>query len=298
MNLNDYQFEAQETDRVLGGVNSQNGIDLTVPLLGIAAKAGELLSEYMKHLRDGDSHLLFKPRIAEQLGDLLWYTANVAQRFDLKLSDVASQNLRKTKDMWLSPEFLGVNFDENFIENESFPRKFEVELKEDFTFDTKKVSVYIDGKPLGDKLTDNAEDPDGYRFHDIFHLSYVAILGWSPVVRKLLNRKRRSDKKIDEVQDGGRAQVIDEAISALVFEYARSHNWLQGVNELDYRLLRTIKDLTSVLEVKHREVNEWQKAILLGFDIWREVLSNRGGRILVDLDAKNLIYLGPSNSEI
>jgi hypothetical protein len=100
------------------------------------------------------------------------------------------------------------------------------------------------------------------------------------------------------VQDGGRAQVIDEAISALVFEYARSHNWLQGVNELDYRLLRTIKDLTSVLEVKHREVNEWQKAILLGFDIWREVLSNRGGRILVDLDAKNLIYLGPSNSEI
>jgi len=42
-------------------------------LLGLAGEAGTLLSEYKKHLRDGDAHQLHKERVAEELGDLLWY---------------------------------------------------------------------------------------------------------------------------------------------------------------------------------------------------------------------------------
>ena len=42
------------------------------------------------------------------------------------------------------------------------------------------------------------------RFHDIFHLSYAAILGWSPTVRALLRCKRKSDPRVDEVEDGGK----------------------------------------------------------------------------------------------
>jgi hypothetical protein len=118
------------------------------------------------------------------------------------------------------------------------------------------------------------------------------VLGWSPVIRKLLKRKRRDKPLVDEVQDGGRAQVIDEGVAALVFDYAKGHNWLEGVADLDYQLLRTIKGVTSLLEVRERSMGEWQRAILLGFEVWRQVLKTDGGRILVDLDAKDLKYLG------
>lgn len=293
MDFNFYQQEAQKTDRVPGRKNEQTGADLVVPLLGLAGETGELLSEYKKHLRDGHSHLLFKKRIAEELGDLLWYVANVAEKFDLELDDIAQGNLRKTQDRWGNQDSSALILDAEFADHERLPRKFEVELIEVVVKGVKKIRVSVNGKQIGDELTDNADDPDGYRFHDVFHLGYVAVLGWSPVIRKLLKKKRKSTPKIDEVQDGGRAQVIDESIAALVFDYAREHNWLNGVSDLDYQLLRTIKGITSLLEVKHRMMGEWQRAILLGFEVWRQVLATEGGRILVDLDAKDLKYLGP-----
>lgn len=293
MNLNVYQQEAQKTDRVPGHQKNQTGTDVIVPLLGLAGETGELLSEYKKHLRDGDSHQLFKDRVAEELGDLLWYIANVATKFGLTLEDIASINLRKTQDRWGDQDSSSVNFDAGYDAHESFPRRFEVELSEVLVKGKKKIRARIDGKKIGDDLTDNADDPDGYRFHDVFHLAYVAVLGWSPVIRKLLKRKRKSRVDIDEVQDGGRAQVIDEGVAALVFEYAKGHKWLEGVSELDYHLLRTIKGITSLLEVRKRSMGEWQRAILMGFKVWREVLANEGGRILVDMDAKDLKYLGP-----
>ncbi|MFX5743284.1 pyrophosphatase, partial [Acinetobacter baumannii] len=58
---------------------------------------------------------------------------------------------------------------------------------------------------VGDRLTDNAAEPDDYRFHDVFHYAYIAVLGWSPVIRSLLRLKRKSVPKIDEVDDGARA---------------------------------------------------------------------------------------------
>ena len=295
MNFNDYQRDAQKTDRVPGRKNIQSGNDVIVPLLGLAGETGELLSEYKKHLRDGNSHLLFKNRISEELGDLLWYVANVAEKFDLKLDDIANQNLEKTQNRWGAQNSSFENFDAGFKISESFPRQFEVELREVTVNNRKKIRLLVNGEKIGDELTDNADDPDGDRFHDVFHLGYVAVLGWSPVFRKLLSKKRRSVPTIDEVQDGGRAQVIDEAVSALVFDYAKEHDWLKNVTYLDYQLLRTIKGITSLLEVKQRKMGEWQQAILLGFEVWRQVHANEGGRIHVDLDKKNLKYLGPSN---
>ena len=36
---------------------------------------------------------------------------------------------------------------------------------------------------LGDRLTDNHLPEDDYRFHDVFHLAFAAVLGWSPTTR-------------------------------------------------------------------------------------------------------------------
>lgn len=291
MELNDYQHRAQETDRVPKGFGDGSGEDLMVPFLGLAGEAGGLLTEYKKHLRDGKAHILFPERVREELGDILWYLANIASKFNLSLDDVAEANLQKTRDRWSGQRTLPLPFDNTALEAEQFPRRFVVELQEVMVDGKQKIRGFMDGKPLGDDLTDNAYDPDGYRFHDVFHLGYVSVLGWSPVIRKLMGRKRRSDEVKDEVEDGGRAQVVDEAVAALVFEYARKHKWLAGVNHLDYELLETVKGLTAHLEVRTRTMKDWQDAILSGFEVWRQVRSANGGKIEVDMDARRITFL-------
>ena len=97
MDFNRYQKEALRTDRVPLRDNADEVLSLVVPMLGLAGEAGQLLSEYKKHLRDGEAHRLFKERVSEELGDLLWYIANVASKFGLELDEVAAANLAKLK---------------------------------------------------------------------------------------------------------------------------------------------------------------------------------------------------------
>jgi hypothetical protein len=68
MDLNSYQTIAKQTDQVPARGDVTIGTDIIVPLLGLAGETGELLSEYKKQLRDGDSHQLFRERVAEELG--------------------------------------------------------------------------------------------------------------------------------------------------------------------------------------------------------------------------------------
>ena len=218
MDFNNYQKEALRTDRV----PADDDASLIVPMLGLAGETGQLLSEYKKHLRDGEAHRLFKERVSEELGDLLWYISNVASKFDLSLSDIAAANLVKVKHRWASERPEPLIFDAELPDGERLPRRLEVELI-DVDEDTRRqVQIVLDGKPFGAELTDNAYDPDGYRFHDVFHFAYAAVLGWSPITRGLLRRKRKSRPLLDEVEDGGRAAVIEEGVVALAFDYCPS----------------------------------------------------------------------------
>ncbi len=296
MDFNSYQQQALRTDRVPARDGADDATSLIVPMLGLAGETGQLLSEYKKHLRDGEAHRLFKERVSEELGDLLWYIANVASKFDLALSDIAAANLAKVKERWSTERVEPLSFDAELPEGECLPRQFEVELIDVEGDARQRVRVLINGMPFGAELTDNAYDPDGYRFHDVFHFAYAAVLGWSPITRALLRRKRKSRPLLDEVEDGGRAAVIEEGIAALAFDYARRHRMLEGVAALDFQLLRTVKDMTSHLEVRQCTTGEWEQAILQGFQIWRAVLAARGGRLAVDLDARRIAYLGPGST--
>ena len=71
MELRAYQIESLRTDQVPSDGGGDIAASLVVPMLGLAGETGQLLSEYKKHLRDGDAHRLFKERVAEELGDLL-----------------------------------------------------------------------------------------------------------------------------------------------------------------------------------------------------------------------------------
>ena len=249
MDFTEYQTNAVKTDQV-GADDERSKL---VPLLGLAGEVGTLLSEYKKYLRDGGAHERFHDQVAEDLGDLLWYIANVATKFDLDLGQVASSNLEKVRGRWpvkaseaqanLFDNSRDHLLDELYPEHEQLPRFFEVTFEEFQTGDSITVVIERDGSPIGDALTDNAPEDDGYRFHDVFHLSYAAVLGWSPIIRKLLKVKRKSEEKADEVEDGPRARIIEELISQLVFQYAREHNFLDGIKTLDYHLLKTIHSL-------------------------------------------------------
>jgi hypothetical protein len=158
-----------------------------------------------------------------------------------------------------------------------------------------RITLTIDGIQAGDPLQDNAYDEDGYRFHDVFHLAHAAKLGWSPILRgKLLkpSRKRHSKPDVDEVEDGGRAIVIDEAIVAYVWEYARRHRFLEGVTTVDYPILKTIRQLTDGLEVAARTAHDWEEAILAGYRIFRAVRARKGGMLAVDLPARSIDLIG------
>jgi len=288
MRLDEYQALAQETDQY--STSSDNWI--LIPLLGLVGEAGALVSEYKKLLRDGDAHVMFRDQVKEELGDLLWYIANLATKYHLSLSLIAQNNLAKAKDRFIPPKDPPELFDVDFPEAEQLPRSFELTLAER-TLDGQQRVVLLDssGEPVGNSLTDNAYDDDGYRYHDVFHLAYAAILGWSPVTRKILGKKRKSNQTVDEIEDGGRARVIEEAIAAAAYEYASRHHFLEGANRIDWELLRSIKRLTANWEVAARGTAEWEKAILTGFEVWRKVRTSNGGCIRGDLQKRSFTYV-------
>jgi NTP pyrophosphatase (non-canonical NTP hydrolase) len=282
--LSEYQKAALRTDQ-------QPGADLkavTIALLGLAGETGSVATEYKKQLRDGPAHHTAKIRIREELGDVLWYLADLCEKFGLDLDDVAVANLHKVADRWRESPHIDA-FDRDYPKGERLPRQARFDLQLRTLDDGRLVSVMsCDGTPVGDPLTDAARVEDGYRFHDAFHLAYLAVLGWSPVMQALLRRKRKSDPTTDEAEDGGRAIAIEEGVSALVFAYASSHNYLEGITRLDQQLLDTIRMLVAGLEVSVLRSADWERAILTGFDVWRTLTAAGGGTIHLDTDTRIL----------
>jgi hypothetical protein len=140
--------------------------------------------------------------------------------------------------------------------------------------------------PCGNVLGDNAYGDDGYRYHDAFHLAYLSVLGWSPVQRALLHRKRKATPQVDDVEDGGRAIAIEEGIAAFVFEAATRASFFDGVSHVDSEILRLCRRITANLEVGICTDLEWERAILDGFRVWRLLREHGHGSVQCDLDAR------------
>lgn len=293
--LDAYQRAAQRTDQIPVGA-THHGDPRLVPLLGIVGEVGTLLAGYKKHLRDGDAYELFDDNVEEELGDVLWYLANAAEKWNLSLSTLAARNLAKTADRWRDtgrPRRRRPNehLDASFIRGQRLPRTFEVAIVpgDDSSGPEAKIEVWWKGHRRADSLGDNTYDDSGYRFHDAFHLANAAVLGWSPVARaKIFDCKRKADGVVDTVEDGGRAIVIEEGIAAYLFAYARRHNFLAGVESIDFDVLKTVRLLTGDLEVSRRPLWEIEDAILQGFAVWRELRTRGSGRIIGDLGKRSV----------
>jgi NTP pyrophosphatase (non-canonical NTP hydrolase) len=289
MDFTQYQVASARTDNL---PSKDSNAALMVFLLGLAGEAGSLLTLYKKKLRDGDAYQAVKENIAEELGDVLWYAAAIARTAGLDFNEIAQLNLQKTADRWTQACALSsFSFDEGYPAKERLPRRFTADFRDSGESSGWRVAVMIDGTQVGDELTDNSYENDGYRFHDVFHLAFATMLGWSPVLRANLKRKRKSNPKVDEVEDGGRAIAIEEGLSALIFANAEKHSFFEGVHTLDWSLLRTCHEMSKDQEVGIRSLYEWEQAILKGYEAWRGIVKSRGGKIECDMRNRTFRFI-------
>ena len=171
--------------------------------------------------------------------------------------------------------------DREFPPGERLPVTMEVSIREN---PPGTAVMDVDKVRTGDPLTDNNYREDGYRFHDVFHLANIAHLGWSPVHRALMRRRRRSDPRTAIVEDGRRAISLEEGLTALLFSYASRRRFLEGATGLEPQMLRTIREMTERYEVNVRTRDDWTDAVLEGYRIWRLVREWKGADLTVRQD--------------
>ncbi len=91
MDLSEYQRESRRT------AEYPREAWLAYPALGLAGEAGEVAEHAKKAIRDDSGKISDERRAAmsKELGDVLWYAAQLASELELSLDDIAKQNLEK-----------------------------------------------------------------------------------------------------------------------------------------------------------------------------------------------------------
>jgi len=92
MRISEYQELSRRTATYPGA-----GDNIVYPTLGLAGEAGEVAEKVKKLLRDDGGVLSDERRaaLAGELGDVLWYVAQVATEAELDLEQIAQGNLDK-----------------------------------------------------------------------------------------------------------------------------------------------------------------------------------------------------------
>ena len=181
-------------------------------------------------------------------------------------------------------------FDENFGINEQLPRTFTVSFEE-VGNTPKLVKVKLNNLQLGDIISDNSYKNDFYRYHDIFHYTFATMLSWSPCSRAMMKRKRKSNLQIDDIEDGARATITEEAISLILFNEAKRKKLFTTHNKtVNKSTLRIIKQMTNTFEVKVRTEKEWEQAILKGYEVFRLLIENNGGKVFFNMKERKIKY--------
>jgi NTP pyrophosphatase (non-canonical NTP hydrolase) len=90
-----YQEQARET-----AIYPHLGGNLYYPVLGLCGEAGEVAEKVKKIYRD-DNGIVTDAKteeIAKELGDVLWYVANVCCELNISMSKVALLNIAKLRE--------------------------------------------------------------------------------------------------------------------------------------------------------------------------------------------------------
>ena len=91
MDLSEYQQISRRT------AEYPRGAWLAYPALGLAGEAGEVAEHAKKAIRDDGGSVSDerKDAMSKELGDVLWYVAQLASELGLGLEEIAQENLAK-----------------------------------------------------------------------------------------------------------------------------------------------------------------------------------------------------------
>jgi len=92
MDFAEYQIKSRKTAKY-----PSIGHGIIYPTLGLANEAGEVAGKVKKIFRDKDGLIgeVEREALKSELGDVLWYLAQVCTEVDLSLDDVAEYNIKK-----------------------------------------------------------------------------------------------------------------------------------------------------------------------------------------------------------
>jgi NTP pyrophosphatase (non-canonical NTP hydrolase) len=213
---------------------------------------------------------------------------HAVQASEVSFAEIVRSNLAKVCGRFLRPEPSTLpTFDLDLTNDERLPLEFEIVIKEKRNGQS---AMQWNGVFLGDPLTDNIIDRDGYRFHDVFHFAHAAVLHWSPTFRALIKHKRKSLPLVDEGQDGGRAIVVEEGVTAWIFSRAKLLNFFERQTSVSFDLLKTVSQFVRGYEVEACPLKLWEDAILQGYEVFRMVRANNGGVVIGSRTNRRIAY--------
>ena len=253
--LNDSSI-SEEDKEILKDNRLENELEIVYELFKISSEILEKGIDFKKRS--------FLEKNIWKILKIIFYVIN---KNNLSKKELFENNIKKNMLLWVNPDKIYFR-DKDYSLHEQLPRKAQIEF---IKISDKKIIMRMNNRNLGDHLDDNSSIEDFYRFHDIFHWSYVAFLGWSPVLRALLKAKRKSKFTIDHEQDGARAVILEESISLQIFKYAQKNNFFEGINFVEFNLLKSIRNLTQGLEVENVTHLEWEHTIKAGFKVFRKM---------------------------
>jgi NTP pyrophosphatase (non-canonical NTP hydrolase) len=94
MRLNQYQRDASRT----ADVTKKATFRAMIAGLGLAGETGEVVEHIKKWV--GHGHDLDVDKVKKELGDVLWYIAELATVMDLSMEEIARANIRKLEERY------------------------------------------------------------------------------------------------------------------------------------------------------------------------------------------------------
>ena len=249
-------------------------------LLQLAREVGLLVIDH-----EAGRPMANQSALAGRLMAIMRTLIQAANEAGVTLEAAAIKNLNKIFDRWPRERVYPALLDESAVSEEQLPRDLCIDVFERKIRDQTYVFQRCNGLNIGDRLTDNAMTADDYRFHDVFHYAYVAVLSWSPVIRALFRLKRKSDPHVDEAQDGARATLIEEGVTTWIFGQAIELEFFANVKagELPFSMLKHVRQFVAGYEAEQCPLWLWEEAILQGYGAFRFLREHRRGRLHIDM---------------
>lgn len=100
----------------------------------------------------------------------------------------------------------------------------------------------------------------------------------------------KSQKAVDENEDGARANLIEEGLTTWIFETAKRHNFFANTPKLGFDLLKSVKQFVRGYEAENLPMWLWESAILQGYAVFRSLQEKRCGVVVADMHRRKIWF--------